>query len=383
MGKLYDLRCYGFVEIEDSVFFSNLYFNGIVELNKVTGRIHNLYRFKEYGVRTSYLYSTVCRVDNCLVFVPNRSDKIAVFDLTTLEISYFQLDSEKIGRKHPYFRGAYEYRDFVYMFPSKASYIVKFEVKSGVVKYIQIVENKTSDDMVLFRQEYEIIRDKVYIPFAQKGSVCIFDLLTDTFRIVDLGIKQGFSTINYANGTIWMSLWEEFGIIEWDEESGMIKEYRDFPEKIEKGEYTFSYSEVIGNQIIYFPQQCNMIVSLDILTRKTSCVSILDNWKDSTLMTFCGMKSSQGLYVVVSDEAAVLSVMVDKDGEVCIKPCFGGSDDFNKIMIKKYLIAEQGYFYMEPYQDLRTFLNMIEHEEDVNIVAGSHCGELIYKNLAE
>lgn len=383
MNKLYELKCYGFTEIEDRVFFPDLYFNGIVELNKITGKIQNLYRFMEYGVRTSYLYSTVSRVGNCLVFVPNRSDKIATFDLFSLEISYVQLDNEKLGKEHPYFRSACEYNNFVYMFPSKASYIVKFDVKSGVVNYIQIEVNRISDDRVLFRQEYEIIRNKVYIPFAEKGSVCIFDLITDTFKIVDLGIKQGFSTINYVEGRIWMSLWEDFGIIEWNEESGTIREYRDFPEKIEKGKYTFSYSEIIGNQIIYFPQQCNMIISLDIMTGKISCVRVLDSWKDSTLMTFCGKKNAEGFYVVVSYEKDILSIMETKDGKICMKPYFEVNDDFNKSMIKKYIMAEGGYFFMEPYQNLQTFLNMVEHEENVYLEAGNHCGESIYKHLAE
>lgn len=383
MNKLYEIKCYGFIEIEDRIFFPNLYFNGIVELNKITGKIQNLYRFTEYGIRTSYLYSTVCRVGNCLVFVPNRSDKIAIFDSVSLEISYFQLDNEKLGKEQPYFRNVCEYNNFVYMLPSKASCIVKFDVKSGAVSYIPIEVNIISIDRVLFRQEYEIIGNKVYIPFAEKGSVCIFDLTTDAFRVADLGIKQGFSTINYAAGRIWLSLWEEFGIIEWNEESGIIREYRDFPEKIEKGKYTFAYSEVINNQIIYFPQQCNMIISLNILTEKISCVRMLDSWKDSALLTLGGRKNTQGFNVVVSYEKDILSVTEAEDGGICIKPYFEVRDDFNKLMIKKYITSEQGYFFMEPYQNLQTFLNMVEHEETVQIGTDNRCGNIIYECLAE
>lgn len=379
MNKLFELKCYGFTEMEERVFFPNLYFNGIVELNKITGKIQNLYRFMEYGVRTSYLYSTVCKVDNCFVFVPNCSDKIAIFDLETLESTYIQLDNEKLGKNRPYFRSACEYNNFVYMFPSKSSYIIKFDVKSGIVSYIQIETNRISNDRVLFRQEYEIIRDKVYIPFAEKGNMCIFDLTTDTFKIVDLGIKKGFSTINYAKGRIWMSLWEEFGIIEWNEESGTIKEYRDFPEKIEKGKYTFSYSEVINNQIVYFPQQCNMIISLNVLTGKISCIRTLDNWEDNALLTFGGRKNEQGFYVVVSYEKDILFVTETEDEKICIRPYFQVNDDFNKSMIKKYITSEQGYCFMEPYQDLQTFLNMVKNEEAVQIATDNGCGNLIYK----
>ena len=91
----------------------------------------------------------------------------------------------------------------------------------------------------------------------------------------------------------------------------------------------------------------------------------------------------QGFNVVVSYEKDILSVTRTEDGEICIKPYFEVNYDFNKSLIKKYITSEGGYFFMEPYQDLQTFLHMLEHEESAQIENDNCYGELIYKYLTE
>ena len=54
MEMLYKLRCLGFVEIGDDIWFANLYFNALVRLNKRTGKIEDLKKFPGYTISPTH-----------------------------------------------------------------------------------------------------------------------------------------------------------------------------------------------------------------------------------------------------------------------------------------------------------------------------------------
>ena len=380
MNRNFKLRSYGYIALENKIWFPNLYFNGLVEIDKLTGKIDHIYRFPGYNVRTSFLYSTVCQVDDELILIPNKSSKIAVFHMKTKEISYYELDEKKIGKDQPYFRNAYTYNNVVYMFPSKARFIVKFDVILHTIHYIALDIQEDESRQVHFRQEFEVVGNKVYLRFAEKNSIYIFDLESEKGKTIWLEAGHGYSTINYVNDSFWLAAWETLEFYNWNEKSGKVKVYNCFPAAIQKGKYTFAYAGVIESQIIYFPQQCNMIVSLNILTGEIKCIKEVSSWNEEQLITFYGKKEVNGINVMLSGENNILNFQYSNNNYL-IRPYFELNKEFNDFMIKTYMIDEQGYYFFEPYLDLEGFLKMVKNDDNLTVDRNTNFGEKIFRNL--
>ncbi len=374
-GKVEKMKLYGMVEAGERIFFPSLTFNALVELDKRTGKIIKLHRFLPDGVRKSYLYSTACKVGNEIILVPNNSARIAVFNLETQNMAYADLDMKKIGCDDTCFRCAYAYQNFVYMFPSKARCILKFNVETRKISYMDIGTTLEAGK-AYFRQDYAVAKGRIYVPFAELNQIYSMDLRTQEAQIFTLDTEGGFSTICYLGGRFYLSSWKRFEVIEWDGKSAQVKKYCDFPEGIEKKQYTFAFGAVLDQQIIYFPQQCNMILSFDTLTKQMKCLRKVEGWQEQSLITYGGQESAGGGYFVISDEISLIRSAEDVTaGNVYLKI----DSAYNKTMIWRYIGKEQGNFYREEEQNLGNFLEILGAREEDQRTGGNLCGEEIYR----
>lgn len=373
-GKVEKMKLYGLVEEGERIFFPNLSFNALVELDKRTGRIINLHRFLPYSVRKSYLYSTACKVNKEIVLVPNNSSRIAVFNLETQEMTYVDLDRKKAGCDDTCFRCAYAYQNFVYMFPSKARCILKLDVGTREISYIDIGV-VLGAGKAYFRQDYVVVEERIYVPFAELNQVYSMDLRTQKAQIFTLDTEGGFSTICYLGGRFYLSSWKRFEVIEWDGKSAQVRKYCDFPEGIEKKQYTFAFGAVIDQRIIYFPQQCNMILSFHTQSKEIKCLRKVEGWQEQPLITYGGQEIAGGGYFVISDEIDLIQSAEDVTaGAAHLKM----DRAYNKTMIWRYIGKEQGNFYREEEQDLCDFLEILGAREEDRGADGILCGEEIY-----
>ena len=192
MDTLYKLRCLGYVEIEDSIWFANLYFNALIKLNKATGQIERMEKFPNYGVYEYFLYSTVYYVDGFLVFIPNNSEEIAAYHVETRKFISTALDHNYVGRKKTYFVNACVHRHYVYMFPTGSQCIVRYDVQNHTVKYL---ENSLSalirtmpDTWYCFYQQFDEIDKRIYLPFLELNAVAVFDIQNESVEIRYLDI---------------------------------------------------------------------------------------------------------------------------------------------------------------------------------------------------
>lgn len=351
-NKIYQLRSFGYVEIGDEIWFPNMQFNALVKINKLIGHMEIVDKFPNYGVSQKSLYSTVCHVDRYLVFVPCESEEIAVYDIETREFTSVSLEEKVIkDRKPPYFINAYVSGNYVYMFPTGAACIIKYDVNKQSIKCL---ENEVStcvrtmpEMLYCFYQQFEVVDQRIYIPFLEWNAIAIFDLLNENVDIRNLNIKGGCSTINYINGFFYLASWKAPAIYCWDANTESIRTYQDFPKDF-TGEPIFICACHIGDELLFFPEHANMIISFCVASGKICEVRRIQNLNSGSVMTYFAQSIGRGGQLLTVDMNAISSFIYTKN-KLEIKPyCPTTSLEDNKKEIDNFLLdkdnkALEGY----------------------------------------
>ncbi len=383
MNILYKLRSYGYIEIQDDIWFPNLYFNALIKLNKSTGRIKIVDKFPNYEVGCSWLYSTVCYVAGYLVFIPNNSEEIVSYHIEKQKFISVALDSEFIGLKKKYFVNAYVYKHYVYMFPTGAGCIVRYNVLEHTVKYLEncISEliHKMPESFYCFYQQFDMIDEKIYFPFLDVNAVAVFDLRTERAEIRYLDIEGGCSTINYINGYFYLASWNTPRIYRWDQGTGDIKTYQ-FSEN-NAGGHIFLGACNIQDKLIFFPEQSDMIMTFCIKSGEM-CEEKKINKDDELIQTFFCERKKDGCYALTADKEFMI-YNFGYNGELDMSPCFYIDDLYNKKEIADFLIRK-GYYYsfFEEEQSLQSYIEIMKNtEQKSQIKKTDYYGEVIFRQI--
>ncbi len=198
MDEIYKSRAFGYAEVENAIWFSNVYFNGLEKINKTTGKIEILMKFPNYDIWRQCQHSYVVCVGQKLIFVPFRSRYIISYDIKTNEFMSVALKLSKTGKTDLYYFGACVCEQYVYMFPVKARCIIRYDVRKNVIKYLDdlsvIVEN-ISENSIRFMLQYEIVDGKVFLPFTGLNAMAVFNLCDEKIEIQPLDIDGGCSAV--------------------------------------------------------------------------------------------------------------------------------------------------------------------------------------------
>lgn len=386
MEMLYQLRCLGFVEIGDDIWFANLYFNALVRLNRRTGKIEDLRKFPGYGMEWHWLYATVCHVDEYLVFVPFRSKEIVSYNMQTREFTSASLNLDMTGKKERYFADAFEYGKYVYMFPVEAECIVRYDVQRNSVKYLfpglDTISDILPETAERFALQFEFVDGKVYMPFAGFPAVAIFDPEKESLTVKYLPVKGGCSTINYHNGFFYMASWKTCNIYRWNHKTEEIMVYDEFPQNFLPGEYPFLSGWVMENRIFFLPVEGNMIVSLDMESGQLYEEKKIDNRYKEVWRVFYGKRMGESLHIGIADKDH-FCVVDYRDGKTVIKPYFRQDTCFNRAMINIFFL-ENGYLDVFAEQDKKKddYMAIIMHSPKKNKDRGKdNFGRLIWESL--
>lgn len=369
MNMLYNLRCLGYVEIDDNIWFSNLYFNALIKLDKLTGQIEIIDKFPNYEIDQVWLYSTVCHINNLLVFVPFRSTEIVVYNIKTEKFISVALDLTKVGKRERYFASAYIYGNYIYMFPVEAKCIIRYDVQLNSIKYLENglidVRSTLPKTTECFALQFEIIGKKIYIPFAELNAIAIFNLEKETIDIQYLNITGGCSTINYFEGYFYMASWKQCKIYRWNNETEEIIEYVDFPKEFTSGDYMFSSACSMKDRIFFLPIQGNMIISFEIKSKKLYEEKRISNLNYEEWNTFFCEKGSDKVIIWIAGEEN-LFVLDYSEEKLQIKPYFQQKSVCNKRYICDFFI-EYGCFNVifENEKDLYQYIEVISNSSEI------------------
>lgn len=390
MGRLYRLRNYGYVEINDEIWFSNLFFNALIKINKLTGKIQYINKFPNYDVRQEVLYSAVCYINGQLIFIPHDSEEIVSYDMKTGKFDSIDMDKECIGEEKAFFLMYYIYGHYVYMFPVRSRCIIKYDVKKKVVKYLGGVLKEIMCDLprtaICFGKEYEIIDDKLYIPFVDLNAVAIFDLNTEILDIKYLHIRGGCSTIDYIEGFFYLASSKYPLIYRWDVSQENVVAYSGFPEGFEigKGVVIFHNSCNIGERIFFFPFLSNMIISFDTITKRIKREEFRKIPDEEPLITYLIQKNGDKSFLLTADEEN-LCVLNYENKRVQMNPYFKLDNSYNKKVISKFL--QQCFYYnicMESKKALKEYIEILTNLDNNKLTRKmTNCGKKIFDALRD
>lgn len=345
-SNLYKLRSFGYVEIDDEIWFPNLNFNALMKINKLTGRLEIVDKFPNYGVWQGWLYSTVCHVNGYLVFVPNESEEVVTYHIETRKFISTPLDHDFIGRKKTYFVNAYVYKHYVYMFPMGAECIVRYDSIKHTIKYLEndlsILIRSKPQTFYCFYQQFELIDQKIYFPFLELNAVAIFDLDDESVEIKYLDITGGCSTIKYTRDRFYLSSWESRAIYSWDYQTGDIKTYQGVPEGFAE-EQKLLYACDVGDALVFFPAQGSMIISFSPKSGEIHTVQEIQNFDKEPIETYFVEENEKKEHVLIltADREFISScTCIEKSVEV--KPYCQFDNSYNKKQIDDFLFFEDG-----------------------------------------
>lgn len=371
MDCLYELRCQGFVEIENDIWFSNWFFNALVKIDKMSGYIQYLEKFPNYDIYQEKLYADVCYVNGWLVFVPNYSDEIVSYNIIKGKFNSVKLDIELVGSQKPSYKCSYVYGKYVYMFPQKAKYIVRYDVTEHSIKYFKVHLEKEdsifSEDFIYFFMQYEIVDQKIYLPFVGINAIAIFNLVDESLDIKYLNIEDGCLTINYVNECFYLSSRKGDKIYRWNVKTNEIEIYDAFPKGFESGGFAFNFACIIDHKIFFFPLFSNMIISLDIETGILHEEEKLCTIGEEICKTYSVKKYNGKIYALMENKGIIDSI--DHVNEnLRFKSFVRWKCPYNKKMISNYIL-KNGYYdnIIENKHMLKEYIEALENSETLSI----------------
>lgn len=366
MQSIYKSRAFGYAEVEDAIWFSNIYFNGLEKINKETGKVEYIAKFPDGDIRCQWQHSSVVSVGQKLIFVPFRSEYIVTYDIKMNKFISIPLDLKK--KSDLYFFGACVYKQYVYMFPAKAECIIRYDTQKNVIKcldVLNVISDEIPKDSSCFVLQYVLLDEKVYFPFANLNAVAVFDLRNEKIEIFRLEIEGGCSTICYQGEVFYMSSSKMPKIYSWNKENGQLVVYDMFPKEFNKNNdcfsYLFAYSQVIGKKVFYFPMSGNMILSFDMISKQICAEHTIANLYNDSWNTYCTPLENNTILILLADEDDFFHSR-DLNGTIQFKCVSQQNCSYNLMLISKYLI-ENHYFNvgLENKGMLNTYIELLQY----------------------
>ncbi len=264
MKSIYNFRYGSYLEIEDKIWFFNQNFNGLVSVGKCDGKIINIYRDPRTVIQGRFLYSSIAYYEHNIILIPLVCSSIAIFDMNKEEFSYIELDRALFTDGNVRFIGYCQVGKYIYMFPGNMSALVKLNSETMEIQYINkgIEKQIRNSAGCVFRNQFEIVDNKIYMPFLSSSGIAVYDMETDCFEVKLEKQLRNCSTISYKDGLFYIGSWNEKRLYIWDENSGLTKKV-DIDIALDS-EYTFNASHIDNDKLFLVPYHADEMVLYDI-----------------------------------------------------------------------------------------------------------------------
>lgn len=310
------------------LFFTIIEDNYLYKLNIETGQLSeilslgNVGRTMPYGemlVYSGHLYLIPCEADELVIInIENTEDYI------TIPIP--KCKSEPFGKSGINFFNGLIYDDFLYMFGYSYLSILKYNLKNGELEWVDFDIDMSldfSDEDGCFRF-FEREDNSVFLPFCNLNAIGIFDLMSCTLNIRNIGEKDN----RYINI---QKLDDYFVLVPRDAEKGSIvvtdKMLNEIQMRCESDMQLkkHAFFSVIGNgrKALIFPHMDNKLMLVDPHEGK---ISVRENYYDCSNVKWCKypsvLQKDDLFYIFVADRLIVLN------------------EDFSVKLVKPYIIDE-------------------------------------------
>lgn len=192
----YKLSCENYYEDDKYYWFSAMQWNGFYRVDKHTLTPEFLFSFPDEPLSQSRLYPHITKVDDWFVFAPVRGNHVVIYHEKSKEILSFPLKVCFENRTLQYnkrskFSSVVSYEDNVYLFPSTYPSIVKLNLSTKTLTYLddgimqieQLLPTSRNKVLKLYFGIGESKDNKVYLPIGCTNHVGIFHLDQDKLEL--------------------------------------------------------------------------------------------------------------------------------------------------------------------------------------------------------
>lgn len=263
---------------EEYAWVTNGSYNGLCKVNLRTGQTEFIAEIPNEKKDGHYLYSNIHRVDNKIILTPVFAKEIAIYDLDTGGFEKIPIDIEKPSFANNFLK-AIKYNDYIFFTPFMFEAIIRYDAKTGEVKYFKNWYNKlkpyiNNTDKPIFANGICVRNNSLLMPFSQDNIVMEFDMLTSETKIHKVG-KGGnnYWDMTFDGVDYWLIQHESENsetIVRWNYESGETIEYSIFPSGFVNEQKNFNEIVYCGEYLLAFPRFSNMIIKINVETGEMS-----------------------------------------------------------------------------------------------------------------
>lgn len=377
--------------------------NGLFKININSMETEYMGSFPDENLKGLHLYRSLTKVGSKLYFTPFMAENIGVYDLDT---NKFCAGPELRDKDIPFkFERSVVFNDCIYFLPQRYNAIVKYEIKTNKISYIdeymsEFTEKSSEKYPMYFGGGVVVEDDKVYIPFRGKNAILEFNLTEQNCRTIIIGEKEDYYISIYTCfGYFWL-IGNKMAITRWNPRTGEIQSFTSFPEGFRSEGIPFVSLIDHGSYILALHHLANMTVLLDANTGEMQEFSMLaqnnivkrpGSWDGN----YYFVKNLNDNYHVAVSKYDNAIVFIDKNKrDVIRKKAY--------FPIEKYLllspqfqsrftavVTEGSYFVMEATpHSLESFVSVILTQEQVsgayhNSVSHESCGLKIHNAITK
>lgn len=255
--------------------------NGLFRINFITDKVECMGIFPVETDDAKFMYNGIVSYGNQLVFIPDISDNIGVYDRKKEELICKTIPSEITDKKSFCFSVFYENNPM--FFQSNSTLILKYDIETQQFSKIEINGLEKTGFCFSSRFFVQYNEERVFTNIKDKNAILEINLRKKDYRMHKIGGDGDvFYSMCQQDNNIWLLEARSGKLVKYDIENETFQEYAGLPDGyrcIDKQKYIISYLFSIDDWIYIVSSTANMMLKFNIITELYEIVEVYNDLK--------------------------------------------------------------------------------------------------------
>lgn len=344
---------------------------------------------KEYDFDSIRLYGAISGIRNKIVLAPTRADGIVIFDTASHEYDFVRLrDIDCDYDKNAKFFSIAKNGEYLYLIGHCYPAIIRINPLNKIIDYFYMEEFegfKEWNGGEIFRKDYLIKQQKLYIPCAYTNQVLAFDFETNKGKFMDIGSEgMKYSGICSDGRNAWLSPIYGNRMLQWEIETGKYTEIELDGYDHRDGKMSYVGCIFFKDKIYAIPAYRNKLTILDLKRKRQNVFDVSENRYTTIAPIRCYHVRGDRLIFVSAYEGEHYGVITDVDGNYELKSIIiEGSLEVVKELFKTNVLNIPDFIEEKCFFDLKDFFITIQKNIKENGIFNDKgtIGKLIWNEI--
>lgn len=288
--NLKKLAYFAYVRCGDTLWISNIRFNGIYSIDLHSGKTAFHGRFERYPYETMVLHSWAGRYRDSLFFLPQNGDSIDFFNLDTEEKESYPIEPWNRASSR-IVAGMAQLGDYVYIIPKEVGLpAVKISLSDKNMNAfcgddLQMAGKYAGTGQKVLTVHSVYARERIWFAIFDTNIIAAVEVETKKTEFYEIKQAEGLQTIEYDGFNFWIG--EGTNVIRWTPECGIIDRHDQI--FLDEGRKANLISDFVFYEeyVFVIPQWLGKIVRINKNTRELCTFSTeiegyyaIHTWRD-------------------------------------------------------------------------------------------------------